>query len=145
MTIITFIAENIWKFIIGFLIVRLLWMMTLDFIGMIKYLFADVYNGKIVECLGPVKEKAYISGHSSYYHTFEKYCVEYYFNGQHMFGDVVTAKRDLRVGDVLAVHATNRKGMPEIQTDTCGKKLIFFALIILFSVAITAAIVVIFG
>ncbi|SDB64308.1 hypothetical protein [Butyrivibrio sp. INlla16] len=138
-------TDYIFLAILGFFLVRLIWMLVSDFIGMFNYFRASVYSGHIVKSLGTVKEKAYISGHSSYYHTFEKYCVEYNLDGHWQQSDVLTAKRNLHAGDSLTVHVLTHNGIPEIQTDTCGAKIRFITLILLFSVAATAALVFFFG
>ena len=135
------IMGYVWKFLLIVFLVRILYRLIKDSIGLVNYLRAGVYDGQIVKCLGTLEESSYISGRSSLYHTFEKYCVAYNFEGQWLKGDVLTVKRNLQVGDPLKIHVLNHNGVPEIQTDTCGKKVGFFAGIILFSVAATVALV----
>ena len=132
---------NFWKVALAIFLVRFIWCFVKDFIGMIRYYRADVQKGRVIKSLGPVEEAAYIQGHSRLTHTFENYEVEYYFNGQRLNGNVLSSKKDLKAGDFLEVHALDRNGVPEIQTDTCGKKIKFFVGVILFSVLGTVALV----
>ncbi len=46
--------------------------------------------------------------------------------------------------DTIVVHVLTRNDVPEVQTDTCFVKIRFFTLVILFSIAATAALVTFF-
>ncbi len=139
------IFDNSCEIVLVLFLSYLLWRMTADIIGMINYYRADVYKGQVIKSLGTVKEATYISGHSPCYQTFEKYEVEYNYNGQMLRGTVLSNKKDLQAGQYLDVHALTRNSVPEIQTDKCGAKLRFFAIVMLISVAGATALVLFFA
>ena len=135
------IVDIIWKLVIVFFIVQYVWRLLKEITGMVNYLRAGTYSGCILKSLGTVEQAALISGRSRYYHTFENYLVEYNYNGKLLQENVVSSKKGLKSGDYFAVHALDKNGVPVIQTDTCGAKIRFITLILLFSVVVTAAIV----
>lgn len=135
------IYDLFWKTALTVFIVRYVWRLLKELIGMINYFRADKYAGCVVKSLGTVEQTALISGHSTNYHTFESYLVEYNYNGQKLQDNIISARKGLKSGDYLAVHVIEKNGVPEIQTDTCGAKIRFLILILLFSVAATIALV----
>ena len=135
------LVDICWKLLLVFFLVQYAWRVMKDLVGMINYLRADIYRGYVIKSLGTTEVAALMSGRSTYYHTFENYLVEYNYNGQLLQQSVLSAKKGLKSGDYLAVHALDHEGVPEVQTDTCGAKIRFITLILLFSVAATAALI----
>ena len=83
----------------------------------IQYKTAYVCTGKVINSLGVQLVRVDDAQEMHSRKIYEKYAVEYEYNGEKEIGSLLTSRTGLREGALVEVHVKEKKGKKEILTE----------------------------